>query len=245
MIYSRAAARPDCVEASERSRHCSSRATTTTALPGWLGLGARMLASSRTVAGRIPRLARCVLSRHLITSSPSKLASVESILQSARPSSLAASSSASCFCSHRLHHHSACAASASASASPAMSLDSVTAALAQLSITSAATVAHAPTNSPASWRAALEASADAPKGFELVKTLVYKPKTAKTATPVPVLLVARETSDVPSGALGKVLNLKELRLASEDLLKEFFNLDKNSRESFVYPWVVGVRACWG
>ena len=114
-----------------------------------------------------------------------------------------------------------------------MSLDSVTAALAQLSIAPAATVAHAPTNSPASWRAALEASADAPKGFELVKTLVYKPKTAKTATPVPVLLVARETSDVPSGALGKVLNLKELRLASEDLLKEFFNLDKNSRESSI------------
>ena len=111
-----------------------------------------------------------------------------------------------------------------------MSQDALAAAFAALSIAPAARVSHAPTNSPAAWREALEAHADAPKGFELVKTLVYKPKTAKTATPVPVLLITRETTDVPSGALGKVLNLKELRLASEDLLKEFFAADKNSRE---------------
>ena len=112
-----------------------------------------------------------------------------------------------------------------------MSLESITASLSKLSITPAATVSHGPTNSPQSWRDALEASGSAPQGFELIKTLVYKPKTAKTATPVPVFLIAREGSDVPSGTLGKHLNLKELRLASEDLLKEFFNLDKNSRES--------------
>ena len=111
-----------------------------------------------------------------------------------------------------------------------MSLDAVTASLAKLSLTPAATVAHASATSPATWREALEAHADAPKGFELVKTLVYKPKTAKTATPVPVLVIARESTDVPSGVLGKVINQKELRLASEDLLKEFFALDKNSRE---------------
>ncbi|TBU61073.1 prolyl-tRNA synthetase [Dichomitus squalens] len=109
-----------------------------------------------------------------------------------------------------------------------MSLESITASLSKLSITPAATVSHGPTNSPQSWRDALEASGSAPQGFELIKTLVYKPKTAKTATPVPVFVIARESSDVPSGTLGKHLNLKELRLASEDLLKEFFNLDKNS-----------------
>ncbi|KAL1943826.1 hypothetical protein VTO73DRAFT_3644 [Trametes versicolor] len=108
------------------------------------------------------------------------------------------------------------------------SLDAVAQALSKLSISPAATVSHAPTNSPKTWREALEASSSAPKPFELTKTLVYKPKTAKTATPVPVFLITRETSDVPSGALGKVLNLKDLRLASEDLLKEFFALDKNS-----------------
>lgn len=110
------------------------------------------------------------------------------------------------------------------------SVDAVTQALLKLSIAPTATVSHAPTNSPQTWRAALEASAAAPASFELIKTLVYKPKTAKTATPVPVVVVTREATDVPSGALGKVLNLKDLRLASEDLLKEFFTLDKNSRE---------------
>jgi prolyl-tRNA synthetase len=58
--------------------------------------------------------------------------------------------------------------------------------------------------------------------------LVFKPKTAKTSTPVPVVVIARDETETSSGALGKKLNLKELRLASEDLLKEFFSLDKNS-----------------
>ncbi|KAJ2968432.1 hypothetical protein NUW54_g13219 [Trametes sanguinea] len=125
------------------------------------------------------------------------------------------------------------------------SLESLTQSLAKLSISPAATVSHAPTNSPQSWREALEASPDAPKPFELVKTLVYKPKTAKTATPVPVVVIARETTDVPSGVLGKTLNVKDLRLASEDLLKEFFGLDKNSLSplalnSQTYPKVTTV-----
>ena len=109
------------------------------------------------------------------------------------------------------------------------SADSLTAALASLSITPAATVFHADTNSPAAWRDALLASPSVPESFELIKTLVYKPKTAKTATPVPVVVIARDETETSSSALGKKLNLKELRLASEDLLADFFGLDKNSR----------------
>lgn len=109
------------------------------------------------------------------------------------------------------------------------SLDSLTQSLASHSITPSATVQHAPANTPTSWREALEASESAPKSFELIKTLVYKPKTAKTATPIPLVVIARENTDVVSGALGKKLNLKELRLASQDLLTECFSLDKNSR----------------
>ncbi|KAH6900911.1 hypothetical protein BKA70DRAFT_730872 [Coprinopsis sp. MPI-PUGE-AT-0042] len=101
-------------------------------------------------------------------------------------------------------------------------------ALAALSITPTATVAHDAATSPAQWKEALTAHADAPKGFELIKTLVYKPKTAKSAVPVPVVVIAREETEASSGAIGKQLNLKELRLASEDLLKEFFGLDKDS-----------------
>ena len=109
-------------------------------------------------------------------------------------------------------------------------MDSVTQALSALSL-KPSTVDHAATDSPAAWKAAL-ATTSAPESYQLLKTLVYKPKTAKTAVPIPVVVIAPETSNPNSGAIGKKLNLKELRLASEDLLKEFFSLDKDS------------RACW-
>ncbi|OSX63503.1 hypothetical protein POSPLADRAFT_1065727 [Postia placenta MAD-698-R-SB12] len=109
-----------------------------------------------------------------------------------------------------------------------MSLDNITQSLAALAIQAQGVVSHCTTNSPATWREALESAPSAPKSFELLKTLVYKPKTAKTATPVPLIIVARESTDVISGAVGKKLGLKDLRLGSEDLLNEFFSLDKNS-----------------
>jgi prolyl-tRNA synthetase len=108
-------------------------------------------------------------------------------------------------------------------------------ALAGLSIS---TVSHDPATNPAQWKELVSASADAPKDFELIKTLVYKPKTAKTATPVPVVVVAREATETNSGAIGKQLNLKELRLATEDLLKEFFGLDKDSRACSVLHFFI-------
>ncbi|KAJ3504831.1 hypothetical protein NLJ89_g7735 [Agrocybe chaxingu] len=100
--------------------------------------------------------------------------------------------------------------------------------LEKVSIKPSATIIHAETSSPARWKDALTASGSAPASFELIKTFIYKPKTAKTATPVPVVVIAREETETNSGAIGKKLNLKELRLASEDLLTEFFSLDKNS-----------------
>lgn len=108
------------------------------------------------------------------------------------------------------------------------SLESITQSLATLSIQPAAVVNHDATDA-ANWREALRASADAPESFETLKTMVYKPKTAKTATPVPLVIIARESTEVNSNAVGKKLNLKEVRVASEDLLKEFFSLDKDSR----------------
>ncbi|GLB39109.1 putative prolyl-tRNA synthetase [Lyophyllum shimeji] len=107
-------------------------------------------------------------------------------------------------------------------------LDSITISLAALSIKPAASLTHAATTSPTEWKDALIANESAPKSFELLKTLVYKPKTAKTATPVPVVVIARETTETNSGQIGKALNLKELRLATPELLAEFFSLDKDS-----------------
>ena len=110
----------------------------------------------------------------------------------------------------------------------AASINDIVQKLKSLSIEPTATIAHSETSSTATWKEALIASRSAPKSFEIIKTLVYKPKTAKTATPVPVVVIARDETDTNSTAIGKKLNLKELRLASEDLLRDFFSLDKNS-----------------
>jgi len=110
-----------------------------------------------------------------------------------------------------------------------------------LAIKPAATITHAETISPATWKDALTTSGSAPESFQLIKTLVYKPKTAKTSTPVPVVVIARDETEVNSGAVGKKLNLKELRLASEDLLTDFFSLDKNSRMSFFSLTLMSLR----
>ena len=110
------------------------------------------------------------------------------------------------------------------------SLESLTQVLESLSITPTTSVLHGETTSPAAWREALQGTQQAPNDFELIKTLVFKPKTAKSATPVPVVVIARDETETNSGALGKKLNLKELRLASEDLLSEFFSLNKDSRK---------------
>ncbi|KAG8897833.1 hypothetical protein FRC00_003749, partial [Tulasnella sp. 408] len=107
------------------------------------------------------------------------------------------------------------------------SVDDIVSRLQGLSL-GAKVVKHDPVTSPAAWKDALAAASDAPASYELTKTLVYKPKTAKTATPVPVIAIVREETETSSGSLGKKLNLKELRLANEDLMKEFFGADKDS-----------------
>lgn len=162
--------------------------------------------ASRNAATQLTRLLRLFPRSHLITSY------TESVAKSAK------GCKSGFRCSIRPLSHTTMS-----------SLDNITQSLAALSIQPAATVSHDATGSPAAWREALEASASAPKSFEIIKTLVYKPKTAKTATPVPLVIVARESTEVISGAIGKKLSLKDLRLASEDLLTEFFSLDKNSR----------------
>lgn len=54
------------------------------------------------------------------------------------------------------------------------------------------------------------------------KTLVFKPKTAKTATPVPVVVFALQSTATPAGVIAKAAGVKEPRLAKDDLVQEFF-----------------------
>ncbi|CDR46604.1 CYFA0S24e00936g1_1 [Cyberlindnera fabianii] len=62
------------------------------------------------------------------------------------------------------------------------------------------------------------------EGASATKTLVFKPKTAKTAVPVPVVVVALQTTQTPAGAIAAAAGVKEPRLAKEDLVQEFFGV---------------------
>ncbi|KIY48495.1 proline-tRNA ligase [Fistulina hepatica ATCC 64428] len=118
--------------------------------------------------------------------------------------------------------------------------------LAALSIAPSSSITHRAATTFENWRETLSSVDPAPKSFELLKTLVYKPKTAKTKTPVPVVVIAREQTQASGSVVGKSLNLKELRPANNELLNEFFSIsDKESLSPFVlnsttYPKVLTV-----
>lgn len=106
--------------------------------------------------------------------------------------------------------------------------------LKSLSISAQNLVSHVASSSPDTWKNALAALTSdpsaLPSSFEYTKTLVFKPKTAKTAKPVPVVVVARAETETSTSALGKQLNLKELRLATPELLQEFLGATKDDGE---------------
>ncbi|KDN36289.1 putative proline-tRNA ligase [Tilletiaria anomala UBC 951] len=106
------------------------------------------------------------------------------------------------------------------------SLADVQARLASLSVSGNNIISHAATASPEEYKNAVSSSS-APASTAHLKTLVFKPKTAKTAKPVPVVIIARDETDTVTGALGKKLDIKEMRLAAPELLQEFFNATKD------------------
>ena len=53
------------------------------------------------------------------------------------------------------------------------------------------------------------------------KSLIFKPKTAKTATPIPLCFALQDTT-TPSNLIAKSAGVKEPRLAKDDLVEEFF-----------------------
>ena len=57
------------------------------------------------------------------------------------------------------------------------------------------------------------------------KSLVFKPKTAKTATPVPIVVIALQTTTTASNLIAQEASAKDPRLARDDLMKSFFNCD--------------------
>ncbi|SPO22873.1 probable proline-tRNA ligase [Ustilago trichophora] len=108
-------------------------------------------------------------------------------------------------------------------------MEAISSALSALSIQTEKVVKHAAANSPESWRSAVSDVASS-LGFSTqnyTKTVVFKPKTAKTATPTPVVLIAKDDSEYNTGAVAKHLGQKEMRLAAPEILKEFLNATKD------------------
>lgn len=66
---------------------------------------------------------------------------------------------------------------------------------------------------------------DAPADAMAVKSLVFKPKTAKSAVPVPIVVVALQTTATPSPLIAQAAVAKDPRLARDDLVKDFFKCD--------------------
>jgi len=98
--------------------------------------------------------------------------------------------------------------------------------LSNLSI-SPKTVAHEAVADNKEWQAALDKTETGVK-YHLSKTLVLKPKTAKSAAPTPLVILALDKTETNITAIAKSIALKECRFASEDLLKETFVEDKTS-----------------
>ncbi|KAK6454335.1 uncharacterized protein RJT20DRAFT_57962 [Scheffersomyces xylosifermentans] len=71
--------------------------------------------------------------------------------------------------------------------------------------------------------AALSLATVAAESATATKTLVFKPKTAKTATPIPILVFALHSTQTPAPAIAKAAGVKEPRLATDELVQQFFS----------------------
>jgi prolyl-tRNA synthetase len=106
-------------------------------------------------------------------------------------------------------------------------IEDILAHLATLSISPSST-SHTAVNAGAAWKEELSKNnIDA----HVTKTLVFKPKTAKSAVATPVVVIALEETTVPLGPLAKKINVKEMRMATPELLQEVFSVEKDNGES--------------
>jgi prolyl-tRNA synthetase len=82
-------------------------------------------------------------------------------------------------------------------------------------------VSHAPTTNAASWKDALTSSTTTPsEGYTLTKTLVFKPKVAKTEKAVLIVVVALDDTATLAGQIAKAAGVKEARFATGDAVQE-------------------------
>lgn len=73
------------------------------------------------------------------------------------------------------------------------------------------------------WASILSETVTSVGEYSLTKTLVFKPKTPKSQDPVPIVLVALNSSSTPSSLIAKAAGAKDPRLAAADLVATFFD----------------------
>jgi prolyl-tRNA synthetase len=81
-------------------------------------------------------------------------------------------------------------------------------------------VTHSDTSNAATWQEALSTVTSAPEGYLLTKTLVFKPKVAKSQTAVLIMVVALEDTATNAGQIAKTAGEKEARFAAADVVQE-------------------------
>lgn len=89
------------------------------------------------------------------------------------------------------------------------------------------TLSHEAVADNKAWMAALT-TLPTEQPYHVTKTLILKPKTAKSAAPTPIVVIALDTTETNATALGKKLGLKDCRFANEDLLKDTFATTKDA-----------------
>ncbi|ODQ63804.1 proline-tRNA ligase [Nadsonia fulvescens var. elongata DSM 6958] len=92
----------------------------------------------------------------------------------------------------------------------------------QLAALSLQAISHDSPANNGEW-ASILAAQGLDHSYELIKVLVFKPKTAKSATVVPIVLIALNDTVAPAGLIAKLVGAKDPRLASADLVAEFFD----------------------
>lgn len=72
------------------------------------------------------------------------------------------------------------------------------------------------------WATILTSESSIPSSYQLTKTLVFKPKTPKSQVPIPLVVIALNSSATPSSVIAKSTSTKDPRLATADLVAETF-----------------------
>jgi len=100
------------------------------------------------------------------------------------------------------------------------------------------TAIHAPVNNTAEWKAALATTRVPSTPHVLTKTLVFKPKVAKSQQAVLIMVVALDSTATSAGHVAKSAGEKEARLAAADIVKETLAVAVEQGSPHLYNFIL-------